>query len=47
MYDYGEQGNMQHYNQSTPPQYDLTTIPQSLPIALFRFVLLLANGGFF
>lgn len=37
MYDYGSASlNMQHYNQSTPPMYDLGNIPSTLPIALFR-----------
>lgn len=35
MYDYGDKGNMQHYNQSTPPKYDLTKFPTNLPTALF------------
>jgi len=35
MYDYGAEGNMQHYNQSTPPQYNLAQIPASIPIAFF------------
>jgi hypothetical protein len=37
MYDYGTAGNMQHYNQPTPPQYDVKTIPSTVPIALFRY----------
>lgn len=35
MYDYGVAGNMQQYNQSTPPAYNVSTIPLGLPIALF------------
>jgi pimeloyl-ACP methyl ester carboxylesterase len=38
MFDYGTQGNIQHYNQPTPPQYELTNFPTSLPVAIF-------NGG--
>lgn len=26
---------MKHYNQSTPPQYHLSDLPKTLPIALF------------
>ena len=36
MFDYGTpEGNKRHYNQSTPPQYELSKIKKSLPIALF------------
>ncbi len=35
MFDYGTQGNMQHYNQPTPPQYVLQNFPTSLPVAVF------------
>lgn len=35
MYDYGAAGNLIHYNQSTPPQYSLSNLPTTLPIALF------------
>jgi pimeloyl-ACP methyl ester carboxylesterase len=35
MYDYGYDGNMQHYNQPTPPQYQLSQFPKNLPTALF------------
>jgi len=35
MFNYGSQGNMQHYNQSTPPIYDLSKFPTSLPVAIF------------
>jgi len=35
MFDYGQQGNMKHYNQSTPPKYDLSRIPASLPMAMY------------
>jgi len=35
MYDYGTTGNMQHYNQPTPPHYHINKIPSTLPIALF------------
>lgn len=34
-YDYGEKGNIAHYGSKTPPIYDLTKFPTSLPIALF------------
>jgi len=34
-YDYGTQGNMQHYNQPTPPAYNLKDFPTDLPVALF------------
>ena len=35
MYDYGIQGNLNHYNSTKPPQYSLSVIPKSLPISLF------------
>jgi len=36
MYDYGNvTQNIAHYNQPTPPLYDLGAIPSSLPIAFF------------
>lgn len=35
MYDFGSNGNEQHYHQETPPQYNLTNIPASFPIAIF------------
>ncbi|XP_054716028.1 gastric triacylglycerol lipase-like [Uloborus diversus] len=31
-YDYGKKGNMKHYNQTTPPQYDVSKI--TAPVAL-------------
>jgi len=31
----GKKGNLQHYNQSTPPSYNLSDFPKSLPLALF------------
>jgi len=36
-YDYGKKGNIQHYDQPTPPEYDLTKFPTQteLPMALF------------
>eukprot|EP01089_Gocevia_fonbrunei_P006698 TRINITY_DN1755_c0_g1_i3.p1 TRINITY_DN1755_c0_g1~~TRINITY_DN1755_c0_g1_i3.p1 ORF type:complete len:149 (+),score=25.62 TRINITY_DN1755_c0_g1_i3:405-851(+) len=34
-FDYGHAGNMQHYGQSTPPQYDISKFPTNLPLALF------------
>jgi len=34
-FDFGTDGNWQHYNQSTPPQYDIGALPKSLPIAFF------------
>jgi len=34
-FDYGSASeNHKHYNQSTPPRYDITKIPKNLPIAL-------------
>lgn len=33
MFNYGEAGNMQHYNQSTPPYYNLSQI--DVPVHLF------------
>lgn len=39
MFDYGDQAqNIQHYGQASPPVYDMTTIPNDLP-------LFLSNGG--
>ncbi|XP_028794679.1 triacylglycerol lipase 2-like [Neltuma alba] len=39
MFDYGDQAqNMQHYGQASPPVYDMTSIPNDLP-------LFLSNGG--
>lgn len=35
MFDYGASENVKVYNSTTPPQYDLTTFPQSVPVALF------------
>jgi len=35
MYDYGSSGNMEHYNQTTPPIYNISLIPKTIPIALF------------
>lgn len=32
-YDYGDEGNMERYNDTTPPDYDLTGI--TLPISIF------------
>jgi len=34
-FDYGAQGNLLHYNQTTPPQYDPAQYPQNLPTVLF------------
>jgi len=34
-FDYGHDGNMQHYNQPTPPAYDLAKFPTNLPTVLF------------
>eukprot|EP01116_Phalansterium_solitarium_P013435 TRINITY_DN30799_c0_g1_i1.p1 TRINITY_DN30799_c0_g1~~TRINITY_DN30799_c0_g1_i1.p1 ORF type:complete len:385 (-),score=120.36 TRINITY_DN30799_c0_g1_i1:136-1290(-) len=34
-FDYGREGNMEHYGQPTPPAYDLTKFPTNLPVALF------------
>jgi len=33
--DWGYQGNIAHYNQSTPPLYNLKNFPSTLPYALF------------
>jgi len=33
--DWGREGDMKRYNQPTPPPYKLSSIPASLPIALF------------
>jgi len=37
MFDYGKKGNIQHYDQPEPPQYDLRKFPSTkdLPLALF------------
>jgi len=35
MYDYGRDGNIKRYGQPTPPVYDVTKIPDSVPISLF------------
>jgi gastric triacylglycerol lipase len=35
MYDWGRQGNLKEYGQVTPPKYDLSKMPPSLPVALF------------
>ena len=32
-YDYGTQGNMQHYNATNPPSFDLSHV--TIPIGLF------------
>jgi lysosomal acid lipase/cholesteryl ester hydrolase len=37
-YDYGFFGNLDKYSSLTPPEYDISAIPASLPI-------LLAHGG--
>lgn len=37
-YDYGYLGNLQHYLSLSPPPYDLTLIPESLPLWM-------ASGG--
>jgi lysosomal acid lipase/cholesteryl ester hydrolase len=38
-YDYGnEEGNMNHYGQTTPPVYNMTAIPNDLPLYI-------SNGG--
>jgi pimeloyl-ACP methyl ester carboxylesterase len=34
-FDYGTQGNMQHYNQPTAPAYEFQYFPANLPVALF------------
>jgi len=34
-FDYGTQGNIVHYNQPTPPQYEVSYFPTDLPLALF------------
>jgi len=33
MYDFGTDGNMEHYGQASPPLYDLSNI--ELPVHLF------------
>lgn len=35
MYDYGAEGNLQHYGQDTPPLYDLSSIPATYPLAVY------------
>lgn len=35
MFDFGTKGNLVHYNQSTPPAYDLNTWKQTFPVYLF------------
>ena len=35
MFDYGKEGNMQHYNQPTAPLYDFAKYPISVPLAMF------------
>jgi lysosomal acid lipase/cholesteryl ester hydrolase len=35
MFDYGKDGNMLHYNQPNPPQYELNNFPKRLPTAFF------------
>jgi len=35
MFDYGKQGNIEHYNQPVPPQYNLELFPKTLNTALF------------
>jgi len=35
MYDYGTEGNIEHYGQPTPPEYNLSTYPTDLPTILF------------
>uniref|UniRef100_A0A1I8PFL6 Lipase n=1 Tax=Stomoxys calcitrans TaxID=35570 RepID=A0A1I8PFL6_STOCA len=34
-YDYGPEGNMQHYNQSTPPEYKVANIKTRFPLHLY------------
>jgi pimeloyl-ACP methyl ester carboxylesterase len=34
-YDYGREGNLKHYNSTTPPSYTLRALPPTLPVALF------------
>lgn len=35
MYDYGSDGdNNKHYGQATPPDYNITSIPNDLPLFL-------------
>lgn len=45
MFDYGTAENMKVYNSSTPPQYDLTAFPQSIPIGAEFLLLLLMCGS--
>jgi hypothetical protein len=35
MFDYGTQGNMEHYNQPDAPQYQFSNFPKNLPVAFF------------
>ena len=35
MFDYGTQGNIQHYNQPTAPQYQFNNFPKTLPTVFF------------
>eukprot|EP01126_Amoeba_proteus_P007169 TRINITY_DN12550_c0_g1_i10.p2 TRINITY_DN12550_c0_g1~~TRINITY_DN12550_c0_g1_i10.p2 ORF type:complete len:113 (+),score=13.42 TRINITY_DN12550_c0_g1_i10:823-1161(+) len=34
-YDYGLLGNLQHYQQATPPEYEISQFPQNLRTVLF------------
>jgi len=34
-YDYGREGNLKNYNQTTPPPYNLANFPTDMPLALF------------
>jgi len=56
MYDYGEAGNLARYGLPTPPEYDLSKIPDSLPMVtyfirirtipyLFRLHQMMFSGG--
>jgi lysosomal acid lipase/cholesteryl ester hydrolase len=38
MYDYGYFGNLQHYLKLQPPEYNLSAIPETLPLWM-------ASGG--
>lgn len=35
MFDYGLVGNLENYGQFTPPQYDLSSIPTNIPLAMY------------